>query len=960
MKITRILRYVAAGVALLLIVLVAAATVALYVIDFNRYKPLIAAEVRKAIGRDLTISGDLRIKISFAPEIVAEGVTLSNAEWGSRPDMASVRRLEGQFALSSLLSGVIEVQRIELIGADVLLEVGPQGRANFDLAPPEAPKPAEQRPPKDSATPFSTVSQLREVKISESRLIYDNAATGTNFDTIVESLTLQSRGPDTPLDLKYEGGINGAPVRVGATLGSLTGLLEPDGPWPLDVSVEAGGAALTAIGTIEAPLLGRGFDLAVSAKGERTSGLSRVAGFEVPELGAYLLLARFTGDTSSALNLSELKARVGASDLAGDVTVQLAGERPVIGGKFVSRRIDLAGTGARGTLLGTATSLSLAGETLLIERFETALSGAAVSISGAVADVFALAGLDLAVAARGDRFADLSELAGTELPSAGAYSLTGRVTGDFAGTIDVSGLAAQLGDSDVSGSATMWLSGRAWAVAANLESRSIDLPGLGIAGAPLRDAQAMFSLEDNTLDVRSLKAELSGAAVEVAGTIADPAETAELDLAIAATGAELAGLSQLAGGRMPDLGPYSLSGRLTGNPRQTLRAIDVAGHAGKSDVKGNIVVTLDGTRPFIDATLSSTNIDLVGLGLVAGQPDAAATQATAPKPDRLFSDDPLPQQELQKVDADLRYDAAMVTGRRGSFRNAAVVFSLKDGLLDIPQFRAELYDGTLEGAIKIDGRTEVVVLDVTAALRKIDLDPVLAQTSAGGALEGRVNLDLAAKGRGRSIRDIMAGLDGKVDFVMGRGRVRSRTLQRWVGGTTQILSNVLALDTGGYSTINCALAAFDVKKGLATSNGLLLDTDVAAFVGKGTVNLSTEAIDMIIDPKVKRLTLSAAVPVHIRGTLMNPEYKLDEKAVARRVGGLLGGLVYPPALIIGLGELGTVKKGDCLGATAAAQDQGAPGQAEEATEQKPTRLPGKILEGTGETITKGLKKLFGE
>ena len=117
---------------------------------------------------------------------------------------------------------------------------------------------------------------------------------------------------------------------------------------------------------------------------------------------------------------------------------------------------------------------------------------------------------------------------------------------------------------------------------------------------------------------------------------------------------------------------------------------------------------------------------------------------------------------------------------------------------------------------------------------------------------------------------------------------------------------------------------------------------------------------MIIDPKVKRLTLSAAVPVHIRGTLMRPVYNLDEKAVALRVGGLLGGLFYPPALIIGLGELGTFSDGDCVGIEAPPGAEGVAEQAAPATEPEPKRLPGRIIKGTGDSITRGLQKLFGQ
>jgi hypothetical protein len=234
------------------------------------------------------------------------------------------------------------------------------------------------------------------------------------------------------------------------------------------------------------------------------------------------------------------------------------------------------------------------------------------------------------------------------------------------------------------------------------------------------------------------------------------------------------------------------------------------------------------------------------------------------------------------------------------------------------------------------------------------------ETALAGAVEGQVNFDIDVTGQGNSVRRIMASLDGRTSLAMGEGRIRSRTLQQWVGGTTQILTDVLTLNVGGDIAVNCVLGVFDIEKGVATSSGLLLDTDVAAFVGDGTINLGTEALDLIINPKVKKTTLSTTVPVHIRGTLANPEYSPDNTAVARRVGGLLGSLVFPPALILGLGELGTFKDGDCAGRARSADGKTTPEQTEPATEQQPSHLPGKIIKGAGETITKGLKRLFGQ
>ena len=83
MRIARVLKWAALAVA----VLVAAAAAVLYSIDVNSYRDEIAAEFRKATGRDLAIGGDIDLSISLSPAVVVERIAIANAGWGSRPHM---------------------------------------------------------------------------------------------------------------------------------------------------------------------------------------------------------------------------------------------------------------------------------------------------------------------------------------------------------------------------------------------------------------------------------------------------------------------------------------------------------------------------------------------------------------------------------------------------------------------------------------------------------------------------------------------------------------------------------------------------------------------------------------------------------------------------------------------------------------------------------------------------------
>src|SRR5512143_69887 len=128
-------KYVLIGLVVLVVAVVVAGIAILKSQDFNQYKGLIAEKVKEATGRDLTLAGDVDLVISWNPALAVNDVTFSNASWGSRPELIKMKRLEAEVRLIPLLSGNVEVNRIVLKGADILLETNDKGQGNWVFTP---------------------------------------------------------------------------------------------------------------------------------------------------------------------------------------------------------------------------------------------------------------------------------------------------------------------------------------------------------------------------------------------------------------------------------------------------------------------------------------------------------------------------------------------------------------------------------------------------------------------------------------------------------------------------------------------------------------------------------------------------------------------------------------------------------------------------------------------------------
>ncbi len=122
------------AIILLSVVLVAVgALYAVTFIDINAYRENLSALVEEQTGRKLDLGGQLEVGFSLTPTIVARDVRFGNAAWGSEPTMLEADRVAIRLSLARLLYGGVDVSRLDVSGARVLLETGPDGTGNWVL-----------------------------------------------------------------------------------------------------------------------------------------------------------------------------------------------------------------------------------------------------------------------------------------------------------------------------------------------------------------------------------------------------------------------------------------------------------------------------------------------------------------------------------------------------------------------------------------------------------------------------------------------------------------------------------------------------------------------------------------------------------------------------------------------------------------------------------------------------------
>ncbi len=470
-----------------------------------------------------------------------------------------------------------------------------------------------------------------------------------------------------------------------------------------------------------------------------------------------------------------------------------------------------------------------------------------------------------------------------------------------------------------------------------------------------------------------IKADAFGIQVALNGGIADPQAPSGLDLALSVNARNLSGLKAFAGDGLPTAGPLELTAKIVGAP-DALDVNDIQFNFGNTDLAGNVALRMAGERPSVTAKLASNKVDLVELQ-PAGGAEAAGGGGTGADSGggtavtgKVFPSDPLPLDGLSAADADIDVTIAELVTPTLTVRDTVVKVALKDGRLQVEPLTATVADSKIDGMVSLARQADAAALDVRLKSESLDLGKLITEAGVTDLLEGSASLDVDLQGSGNSVAAIMGSLNGHSRVLMNEGRARTEAFDLLVGGLSSVMGSVFG-SKSEWTVVECMASDFKIENGVAKSQVMLINTEYTIVSGEGDVNLGEEALNLVVSPQPKSATLNVSVPVKIGGTFVEPSFTPDEVAAARKLGGLLGATLFPPAAVVGLAEMGN-SDNPCL-KLAKGEGGGAQAPAPSPTDALKSPVDSSNIGGAAENlkkdaekavdgITKGLKGILGK
>ena len=217
------------------------------------------------------------------------------------------------------------------------------------------------------------------------------------------------------------------------------------------------------------------------------------------------------------------------------------------------------------------------------------------------------------------------------------------------------------------------------------------------------------------------------------------------------------------------------------------------------------------------------------------------------------------------------------------------------GRLDVNPINANLYQGSLNGALSVQAAATPVV-GVKQTLSGVNLGPLLKDAADFDTLEGRGNVSLNASGQGSTMTALKKALTGNAAIKVTDGAIKGIDI---VGTLRDVKSKLGALRGQRTQGANKAektdfselSGTFNIVNGVAHNNDLQGKSPALRLAGEGRIDIGQELLDYLIKASVvatsrgqggRDLTdLSGiTVPVRVTGSFDKPSYSLDFSGVA--------------------------------------------------------------------------------
>ncbi|SCY52854.1 AsmA family protein [Nitrosospira sp. Nsp13] len=404
------------------------------------------------------------------------------------------------------------------------------------------------------------------------------------------------------------------------------------------------------------------------------------------------------------------------------------------------------------------------------------------------------------------------------------------------------------------------------------------------------------------------------------GTITGLQALSAMDLKLEVCGDDLSALYPITGIVIFPSPPYRISGRLQ-HQKTEWSLNEFTGEVGTSDLGGHILFDTGGKRPMLRGEVVSQLLDLEDLsGFIGARKGPQPQDSPAEKQEkkaskaaqrhRMLPDQEFSVERLRAMDADIKFTGQSIRNKDLPVKHLTTHTRIDNGLMRL-NADFTVAEGSINANVTVNARDDPPVAEARVDVKRLQLPKLLPKMELTHDSLGLIGGRASIKSQGKSVGALLGSADGRFGLIMSGGQISNMMLEIVGLDGAEILKFLVIGDKN--VKVRCAVADFDIKKGMMKSEAFVIDTTDTNILGEGQISLAEETIKMKLSPEPKDFSIvSFRTPIHISGTFKEPTIYPD-KMLAIRVGAavLLGVFATPVASLIPLIETGPGEDHNC-------------------------------------------------
>lgn len=228
--------------------------------------------------------------------------------------------------------------------------------------------------------------------------------------------------------------------------------------------------------------------------------------------------------------------------------------------------------------------------------------------------------------------------------------------------------------------------------------------------------------------------------------------------------------------------------------------------------------------------------------------------------------------------------------------NVRIKLQADDGVAQLAPFSANLYEGAMNGTLKVDARATPSIA-FKQSMSNIAIGPLLVDAINNDMLSGKGTLNLDVTTQGATVGALKKALGGTAAVNLADGAVKGIDIAGTLRGVKDKI-NVLKSqqtkvdgDKSKKTDFSEMVASFTIKNGVAHNQDLSMKAPLFRITGNGDIDIANEGLNYLAKPTVVNSLKGQGgagldelsgltIPIRLTGTFSKPSYAIDFATLA--------------------------------------------------------------------------------